>query len=84
MIRQGRAVVTSFLTMTLVIVVPAFAQIPDGVSPGAVDQIAEIEGRCPSFSWGVVPGAVHCQLVVYRLAWGGVKGTSYPSNPQAE
>lgn len=68
--RQGMAKVTGFLTMTLVIVVPAFAQIPDGVSPGAVDGIAEIEGRCPSFSWGVVPAAENCQLIVYRLPEG--------------
>ena len=49
--RQVKSRVTIFLTMTLVIVVPAFAQIPDGVSPGAADRTAEIEGRCPTFIW---------------------------------
>jgi len=27
----------------------ALAQTPEGVSPGALDRIAEVEGRCPSF-----------------------------------
>ncbi len=38
--RQLEAKLVSFLTVTLVVVVPAFAQIPDGVSPGAADRIA--------------------------------------------
>jgi hypothetical protein len=59
-----------------VIVIPvavafaADAEIPDGVSPGAVDHVAAIEGRCPSFSWGVVPGAERYQLVCYGLPEG--------------
>ena len=59
--------VFSFLTMTLVIVVPAIAQIPDGLSPGAADRTAEIEGRCPTFIWNSVPGAAFHELVGYRL-----------------
>jgi hypothetical protein len=59
---------TVFLTMTLVIVVPTFAQIPDGVSPGAADRTAEIEGRCPTFIWNPVPGAVFHELVGYQLS----------------
>jgi hypothetical protein len=50
-----------------IIVVPGFAEIPDGVSPGAVDRIAEIEGRCPTFSWGSVAGARWYELEVFRL-----------------
>lgn len=53
-----------------VLVLPAFAQIPEGVSPGSSDRVAEIEGRCPSFSWGVVPGAERYQLVGYRIPEG--------------
>jgi hypothetical protein len=56
--------------MTLVIVVPTFAQVPDGVSPGAVDRIAEIEGRCPTFIWGMSPNAIDFELVAYRLSEG--------------
>jgi hypothetical protein len=58
MTSQDTAKVASFLTMSLpVIVVPAYAEIPDGVSPGATDRIAEIEGRRPTFNWSPVPGA---------------------------
>jgi len=66
-----RSKVLKSLVVTLaIIVVPVFAEFPAAVSPGAVDRIAEIEGRCPSFSWGVVPAAEHCQLIVYRLPEG--------------
>jgi hypothetical protein len=65
--RQVKTKLFSFLTMTLVIVAPAFAQIPDGVSPGAADRSAEIEGRCPTFIWDSVPGAAFHELVGYRL-----------------
>jgi hypothetical protein len=52
---------------------PAFAQTPEGVSPGAVDRIVEVEGRCPTFIWSGVPGAAAYELVVYRV----------PTEPQA-
>jgi len=42
----------------------------EGVSPGAVDRIAEIEGRCPTFFWGGEPEATAFELVVYRLPEG--------------
>jgi hypothetical protein len=57
----------SLVVALAAIVIPAFAEIPDGVSPGAVDRIAEIEGRCPTFSWSPVPGASFHELVGYRL-----------------
>ncbi|MDH3814258.1 MAG: hypothetical protein OEV48_07205 [Acidobacteriota bacterium] len=75
--RQLKAEVTSFLTMALVIVVPAFAQIPEGVSPGAVDRTAEIEGRCPTFIWNSVPGAAFHELIGYRLS--EFSDLTYPS-----
>jgi hypothetical protein len=34
------------------------------VSPGAVDRVATVEARCPTFSWGPVVGAVAQELVV--------------------
>ena len=68
MTSRNRTAVFSFLVVTLaIIVVPAFAQIPDGVSPGAADRIAEIEGRCPTFTWSPGPGAAFHELVCYRL-----------------
>ena len=66
--RQVKVKVISSLTMTLLIVVPAYAQIPDGVSPGAAGRVAEIEGRCPTFIWSPVPGAAFHELVGYRLS----------------
>lgn len=45
----------------------ASASSPVGVSPGAPDRVAQVEGRCPTFTWGAVPGAVGYELVVYRL-----------------
>jgi hypothetical protein len=68
------AYTVSVLTITIAIsVVTALAQGPVGVSPGAVDRAAEVEGRCPTFIWGVVPDAQAYELVVYRL----------PDEPQA-
>ncbi len=49
---------------------PLSAEMPDGVSPGEVDHIAEVEARCPTFIWGAVPGAETYQLVGYRLPEG--------------
>jgi len=40
---------------------------PQGVSPGALDRIARIDGGCPAFSWEATPGAERYELVVYRL-----------------
>ena len=40
---------------------------PDGVSPGALDRLPAIEGRCPTFSWVELPGAASYELVVYEL-----------------
>ncbi len=55
------------VTMLAAIVVPAFAEVPSGVAPGAVDRIAEIQGICPTFIWDPVPGAAFHELVGYRL-----------------
>ncbi len=44
-----------------------------GVSPGAVERVTEIEGRCPTFFWGGEPGAPAFEVVVYRI----------PEGPQA-
>jgi hypothetical protein len=68
MTKRNRIAVFSFLAVTLEIVVgPAFAQIPEGVSPGAIDRASEIESRCPTFIWNPVQGATFHELVGYRL-----------------
>jgi len=72
----GRPRVKVFVVLAIAIaisVAPVLAQTPEGVSPGAVDRITEVEGRCPSFYWGGVSGAQAYELVVYRL----------PNEPQA-
>jgi preprotein translocase subunit Sec61beta len=56
------------LAVTLAgIAMTASATVPEGVSPGAVDRIVEVESRCPSFYWSGAPGAAAYELVVYRL-----------------
>ena len=40
----------------------------EGVSPGAADRLAVIEGRCPTFIWDPVPGAAFHELIGYRLS----------------
>jgi len=68
MTSRFRAKVSGFLAVVIVIAAaPTLAQTPEGVSPGAVDRIAEVEGRCPTFIWGSVSGATAFELVVYRL-----------------
>jgi hypothetical protein len=37
------------------------------VSPGDAAKVAQVEDRCPTFSWGEVKGATSYELVVYRL-----------------
>ena len=65
---RSRTKVSLFLAIAIAIATaPALAQTPEGVSPGAVDRIAEVEGRCPNFYWGGVSGAAAYELVVYRL-----------------
>ncbi len=66
----GRSRVQVFVVLTIsaaTCFAPALAQTPEGVSPGAVDRIDGVEGRCPTFIWGGVPEAQAYELVVYRL-----------------
>jgi hypothetical protein len=63
--RVGSLIVPVVALVTLV--GPAFAENPVGISPGAVDRIAGVEGRCPTFIWNSVPGAEYHELVGYRL-----------------
>jgi preprotein translocase subunit Sec61beta len=64
--RVGIAVFTLSIIMSLVPTTGA-ASHSEGVSPGAIGRIAEIEGRCPTFFWGGERGAIAYELVVYRL-----------------
>jgi len=68
MSRRPRASVSGFLAAVIACgLAPVFAQTPEGVSPGAVDRITKVEGRCPTFIWGGVSEAQAYELVVYRL-----------------
>jgi hypothetical protein len=63
MTSRSRAKVFGFLAAIIVVgAASVLAQTPEGVSPGAVDRIAEVEGRCPSFYWSSVPGAGEVDL----------------------
>ncbi len=66
-----RGCIASVLTTPLLLL--AFAGVgwagesPVAVSPGDASKLTLIEGRCPTFSWGLVEGARSYELVVYRL-----------------
>lgn len=47
-------------------VVGEAANVPMAVSPGA-ETVVATPHRCPTFSWGPVPGAVGYELIVYRI-----------------
>ena len=40
----------------------------EGVSPGALDRLAVVETRCPTFSWGAEYGAQAYEIVGYSLS----------------
>jgi len=63
----SRLAVCAVSVLFLALAIPANAQISEGVAPGAFDHVAEIEGRCPSFSWGEVASAEYYQLMVYLI-----------------
>jgi hypothetical protein len=50
---------------------------PVGVAPGSWERATAIEGRCPSFSWAAVDGAIGYQLAVYE-ARGAREGHARP------
>jgi len=64
--RVGIVVIALSIIMSLVPTYGA-ASHSEGVSPGAIGRISEIEGRCPTFIWGGEYGAIAYELVVYRL-----------------
>ncbi len=43
------------------------AEIPVGVSPGEIIRSAQVEGRCPTFSWGAVAGAEAFELAIFEV-----------------
>ena len=38
-----------------------------GVSPGAIERITQVEAKCPTFSWQASPTAEGYEIVVYQL-----------------
>jgi hypothetical protein len=65
-----RRLAMKFRVLTLVVTGAALsamvaAGIPIAVSPGATSRIAATENPCPTFSWGLVPGAKMYELAVY-------------------
>ena len=64
---SARRFVVSVTLLLSVAGVALGAERPVAVSPGNVSKLALIEDRCPTFSWGAVPGAKQFELVVYRI-----------------
>ena len=55
------------VVMTAVLLVAAPAAASQGVSPGALDRLAQVNNACPTFSWGMDGDASAYELVVYVL-----------------
>ena len=47
------------------------AEVPVAVSPGSGSEVALVEARCPTFSWGAVADAESYEVVVYRVGGEG-------------
>lgn len=54
--------------VTITAPIPTAAQIPETVAPGATQRVAVIEGRCPTFIWAAVRGALEHEVVAYRMS----------------
>ena len=61
------SVLFTLVVAIILTVAPVLAEAPEAVSPGALDRVTVVEGRCPTFIWGVAPQATAYELVVYRL-----------------
>jgi hypothetical protein len=55
------------LTLVVGIASLSSAGPPVTVSPGLADEVLQVEGRCPTFSWTLVPQAIAYRLAVYRF-----------------
>jgi hypothetical protein len=47
---------------------------PEPVSPGSRQEVETVSGTCPTFSWGIVPGASMYRIVVYAVSAEGELG----------
>jgi hypothetical protein len=59
---------TTLATVLVMAAWVASAATPQGVSPGAVERMTGIPGKCPTFIWETVDGATAYELAVYELA----------------
>ena len=65
---QRSIVATTMMVALLGVGVAAQAQRrPEAVSPGEPSDFADIEVRCPTFSWGATEGAESYRLVVFEV-----------------
>ena len=62
--RQGRWIAAFVLCLQSG---TALAEVAVAVSPGGADRSAEIESRCPTFSWGARSGATSFELAVFEV-----------------
>ncbi len=61
--------ITSIVAILIVCPFVTAAELPtlQGVSPGAMDRIAALDGACPTFSWTGIEGAAGYEIVAYVL-----------------
>ncbi len=58
---------TALFAIMLLSLVATPTTATESVSPGAVDRVAVVETRCPTFSWGITDGAAAYDLAAYVL-----------------
>jgi hypothetical protein len=59
--------ITALIAIVLVSLIATTALATEGVSPGAVDRVAQVNDPCPTFSWGMDSDTVAYDLVAYVL-----------------
>ena len=70
---KARSLVCGMALMALSVAATVWGAVaPIPVSPGRVDEVVQIEQRCPTFSWAAAPGAATYVVVVYRVTDGDV------------
>ena len=70
------------VAIALVGLAAATVHATEGVSPGAVDRMVQVNSVCPTFSWGLDGDAVAYELVAYFLPDDAVKGVELTADSE--
>ena len=60
----------------ILLAIPAFAQVPEPVSPGSRDHVAHVRDGCPVFSWTLAPGGTEYEIAVYEVGASETTGSA--------